>query len=177
MRFCFFLFLALELINMPVSAADDIITTIKKAGEFDLFLKAIQTVGLVQTLDHGGSYTVFAPSDAAFAKMPPGIVDGLFKPENKQKLETIVEAHLLKGKLASSDIKTATVVTFGKSSINTSRDGTEISFGGARIVQRDIVASNGLIHSIDRIVLPNQEDPALPSPSPENKKLKRGKKS
>jgi uncharacterized surface protein with fasciclin (FAS1) repeats len=177
MRLSILLILLLHFIGAEARAADDLITTIKKGGEFNLLLKAIQTVGLVQTLDHGGSYTLFAPTDAAFAKMPPGVVDSLFKPENKQKLTTIVEAHLIKSKLSSSDIKTSVVTTFGKSSINVIRDGAEILYGGARIGKRDIVASNGLIHSIDRIVLPDQEGSVPASSTPPSKTSKRIRKS
>ena len=173
MRFSILLFLMLQFVGTAVLGADDLITTIKRNGEFTLFLRAVQTVGLTPTLDHGGSYTIFAPTDSAFAKAPPGIVEALFKPENKQKLMSIVEAHFLRGKLTSADIKTTAVITFGKAPINTTHEGSEMTYGGAKIIKRDIIASNGIIHSIDRIVLPSQEETAPPSPTPGNKKIKR----
>ena len=173
MRFSILLFLMLQIVGIAARGADDLVTTIKRNGEFTLFLRAVQTVGLTPTLDHGGSYTIFAPTDAAFAKVPPGIVEGLFKPENKQKLTSIVEAHFLRGKLTSADIKTTAVITYGKAPINTTHEGSEMTYGGAKIIKRDIIASNGIIHSIDRIVLPSQEETAPPSPSPGSKKIRR----
>jgi uncharacterized surface protein with fasciclin (FAS1) repeats len=168
-----FALLVLQWCPMIAGAADDIMTTMQKLGDFTLFLKSIKFSGLTETLDHGGSYTVFAPTDTAFAQMPPETVDALFLPQNKQKLSSIVQAHILKGKLMATEIKTTTAITLGKAPMNVTRQGAAITFGGATVIKPDILANNGVVHAIDKVSLPEQENSVLPTPAPA-KKPKRG---
>lgn len=135
--------------------AADIVDTAVSAGNFETLVAAVKAAGLVETLKGDGPYTVFAPTDAAFAKLPEGTVEDLLKPENKDKLVAILTYHVVPGKITSSDIagKTAAVATVqgGKLSVDAT-DGVKVD--EASVVKADIEASNGVIHVIDTVVLP-----------------------
>jgi len=134
----------------------DIVDTAAKAGQFNTLVAAVKAAGLVDTLKGKGPFTVFAPTDEAFAKLPAGTVDYLLKPENKDKLIAVLTYHVVPGKVMSGDIK-------GKAMSVKTAQGSEIDIDAkygvkvdnATVVTADIVASNGVIHVIDQVVLPN----------------------
>lgn len=133
----------------------DIVDTAVGAGSFTTLVAAVQAAGLVETLKGAGPFTVFAPTDDAFKKLPEGTVEMLLKPENKDKLVSILTYHALSGKVMSADIA-------GKSMMVKSVQGSEISVDatngvkvdGANVVTADIVATNGVIHVIDAVIMP-----------------------
>ena len=142
-------------LSAPVFAADkDIVDTAIDAGSFTTLVAAVQAAGLVDTLKSEGPFTVFAPTDAAFAALPAGTVEDLLKPENKDKLVSILTYHVLPGKVMSGDLseglKAATVQ--GSEVTVTLADGAKVD--GATISAADIAASNGVIHVIDAVILP-----------------------
>jgi len=140
-------------------AASDIVDTALAAGEFKTLVAAAQAAGLESTLRGAGPFTVFAPTDAAFAALPAGTVADLLKPENKAKLASILTYHVLAGKVPSSAVagKTTEVATVqGKTKtvkVIGAADGT-VTVNGAKVVAADINASNSVIHVIDRVILP-----------------------
>jgi uncharacterized surface protein with fasciclin (FAS1) repeats len=133
----------------------DIVDTAVAAGSFTTLVAAVQAAGLVETLKGAGPFTVFAPSDDAFAALPAGTVEELVKPENKEKLSAILLLHVLPGAVKSTDVagKQLDVTTAGGSSVNV--DGTNgVTVDGAKVVTADITCSNGVIHVIDAVILP-----------------------
>jgi uncharacterized surface protein with fasciclin (FAS1) repeats len=142
-------------LSAPAFAADkDIVDTAIDAGSFTTLVAAVQAAGLVDTLKSEGPFTVFAPTDAAFAALPAGTVEDLLKPENKDKLVSILTYHVLPGKVMSGDLseglKAATVQ--GSEVTVTLADGAKVD--GATISAADIAANNGVIHVIDAVILP-----------------------
>jgi uncharacterized surface protein with fasciclin (FAS1) repeats len=136
--------------------AADIVDTAVSAGQFNTLVTAVTAAGLVDTLKGDGPFTVFAPTDAAFAKLPAGTVEDLLKPENKDKLVAILTYHVVSGKIMAGDIagKTAMVETVqgGKLSVDAT---SGVKVDNATVTSADIEASNGVIHVIDTVVLPN----------------------
>ncbi len=125
------------------------------AGKFETLLAAAKAAGLADTLGTGGPFTVFAPTDEAFAKLPKGTVQDLLKPENKSKLADILKLHVLAGRVdstAAAKVKEAASLQGGKLAI-VSADGG-LTVGGAKVLAADINASNGIIHVIDTMILP-----------------------
>lgn len=109
---------------------------------------------LVETLQSKGPFTVFAPTNAAFAKLPEGTLESLLKPENKEKLVNILKYHVMPGKVMAKDVKPGKVPTaLGQEATVTVADG-EVSIDDAKVVKTDIAASNGVIHVIDSVILP-----------------------
>jgi uncharacterized surface protein with fasciclin (FAS1) repeats len=136
----------------------DIVDTAVAAGSFKTLAAALGAADLVGTLKGDGPFTVFAPTDDAFAKLPAGTVEELLKPENKDKLRDILLLHVVPGKVAAADVvklKEATTAGGGKVSISTT-DGVKVgtASGSATVVKTDIPAKNGLIHAIDSVLLP-----------------------
>jgi uncharacterized surface protein with fasciclin (FAS1) repeats len=139
-------------------ALPDIVDTAVAAGSFKTLAAALGAADLVGTLKGDGPFTVFAPTDDAFAKLPAGTVEELLKPENKDKLRDILLLHVVPGKVAAADVvklKEATTAGGGKLSIDTA-DGVKVgtAAGSATVVKTDIPAKNGLIHVIDSVLLP-----------------------
>lgn len=135
--------------------ASDIVDTAVSAGKFQTLVTAVKAAGLVDTLKGDGPFTVFAPTDEAFAKLPAGTVEDLLKPENKEKLVAVLTYHVVPGKIMSSDIvgKTAEVETVQGSKLSV--DATEgVKVDEATVTSADIETSNGVIHVIDTVVLP-----------------------
>tara|TARA_R110002073_G_scaffold100174_4_gene228255 strand:- start:2228 stop:2713 length:486 start_codon:yes stop_codon:yes gene_type:complete len=136
--------------------ADDIVDTAIAAGQFSTLVAAVQAAGLVETLKGDGPFTVFAPTDEAFAALPEGTVANLLKPENKDQLIAVLTYHVVAGKIMSADIagKTAEVDTVQGSKLSV--DATNgVRVDNANVVMADIETSNGVIHVIDAVVLPN----------------------
>ncbi|MBO9436608.1 fasciclin domain-containing protein [Ruegeria sp. R13_0] len=141
---------------MPIKAqAADIVDTAVSAGSFTTLVAAVQAAGLVDTLKGNGPFTVFAPTDEAFAALPEGTVESLLLPENKDKLVEILTYHVVPAKVMSGDIagKRAKVLTVqgDRLSVN-AKNGVRVN--GADVVQADIEASNGVIHVVDEVILP-----------------------
>lgn len=136
-----------------VSAADIVDTAI--AGEFNTLVAAVQAAGLVDTLKGEGPFTVFAPTDEAFAKLPEGTLESLLRPENRDKLQSILTYHVVPGKVMSSDVvklNSATSVEGSDIAIKT-MNGT-VMVNEAHVTKADIETSNGVIHVIDSVILP-----------------------
>ena len=134
----------------------DIVDTAMAAGSFKTLAKALQAADLVETLKGEGPFTVFAPTDEAFAKLPAGTLNDLLKPENKQKLQRILSYHVVPGRVSSTDVvklRTAKAVS-GDTIDITTNDGT-VRVDSARVVKTDIAASNGVIHVIDTVIIPD----------------------
>lgn len=143
-------------LSAPAFAQDakDIVDTAVGAGNFTTLVAAVEAAGLVETLKGEGPFTVFAPTDAAFAALPAGTVEDLLKPENKDKLVAILTYHVVSGKVMSTDLsegqKAPTVQ--GAEVTITLEGGAKVN--GATISTADIEASNGVIHVIDAVILP-----------------------
>jgi uncharacterized surface protein with fasciclin (FAS1) repeats len=146
----------IHVIDSVIMPADKNIVEVAAASkDFSTLVTAVKAAGLVETLAGEGPFTVFAPTDAAFAKLPKGTIDNLLKPENKQKLVEILSYHVVPGKILSHDAaksKDAKTV-LGKSVALTSK-GQQIMVGNANVVGADIEATNGVVHVIDTVLLP-----------------------
>lgn len=136
-------------------APKDIVDTAVAAGSFNTLAAALKAAGLVDTLKGAGPFTVFAPTDEAFAKLPAGTVESLLKPENKEKLVGVLTYHVVPAKAMAADVKDgASYKTVqGKELKATVKDG-KVTIGGANVAKADVVASNGVIHVIDTVLLP-----------------------
>ena len=135
--------------------AQDIVDTAVAAGSFKTLVAAVQAAGLVDTLKGAGPFTVFAPTDEAFAKLPPGTVEDLLKPENKAKLAAILTYHVVAGKVMAKEamkLHEAKTVNGEELMIKTSMGSVMID--NAKVVKADIVCSNGVIHVIDTVLMP-----------------------
>ncbi len=137
------------------SGEKDIVTTAIEAGDFNTLAAALEAGGLVETLQGEGPFTVFAPTDEAFAKLPEGTVEDLLKPENKEQLVAILTYHVVPGKVSSEEVATITEAsTVNGQMIDIKTDGGTVMVHGATVVQTDIEASNGVIHVIDTVMIP-----------------------
>jgi uncharacterized surface protein with fasciclin (FAS1) repeats len=133
----------------------DIVDTAVAAGQFKTLAAALQAAGLVETLKGAGPFTVFAPTDEAFAKLPKGTLEDLLKPENKAKLTAILTYHVVPGKVMAADVvKASEAKTVQGGSVKISTMGGKVMVDNAHVVKTDIAASNGVIHVIDAVILP-----------------------
>jgi len=145
---------ALALALTSAASAADIVDT-AVAANFNTLVAAVKAAGLVDTLKGPGPFTVFAPTDAAFAKLPAGTVENLLKPENKEKLVAILTYHVVSGKVMAADamkVKTAKTVQGEDLTIKTM--GGKVMIDNAHVTKADIVADNGVIHVIDTVLMP-----------------------
>lgn len=134
----------------------DVVDTAVAAGSFTTLAKALQAADLVDTLKGTGPFTVFAPTDAAFAKLPPSTLQDLLKPENKAQLQRILTYHVVSGRVTSAEVvKLASAKAVSGDTIRISTDGGTVRVGDAKVVKADIAASNGVIHVIDSVILPD----------------------
>jgi len=139
----------------PKAGSQDIVDTAVAAGSFKTLAAALQAAGLVDTLKGKGPFTVFAPTDEAFAKLPPGTVEDLLKPENKEKLVAILTYHVVPGRdLASQVTKMSSAKTVNGQSLTISVNDGRVMVDNAKVIKTDILCSNGVIHIIDSVVLP-----------------------
>lgn len=136
-------------------AADDIIATAKSAGAFKTLIAALDAADKTKILQEEGPYTVFAPNDEAFAKLPAGTLDDLLKPENKKKLGKILTYHVVKGKVMAADVKTMMAKTANGAELDIKVTGETVMVNNAKVLKTDIVASNGVIHVIDTVLMPH----------------------
>ncbi len=140
------------------SGNKDIVDTAVAAGSFQTLAKALQAADLVGTLKGPGPFTVFAPTDEAFAKLPSGTLDDLLKPENKEKLRAILTYHVVAGKVTSAKVATlSSTKTVNGQEIKIMATGGNVTVNNAHVVKADIPASNGVIHVIDTVLLPDAQ--------------------
>ena len=132
----------------------DIVAVASGAGSFNTLVAAVKAAGLVETLQGKGPFTVFAPTDAAFAKLPSGTVEDLLKPENKEKLIAILTYHVIAGKVVAADVKTMEAKTVNGKELAIKVAGGKVTVNGANVIKTDVMASNGVIHVIDTVLLP-----------------------
>ena len=137
----------------------DIVATAVEAGSFKTLVAAVKAAGLVETLQGKGPFTVFAPTDEAFAKLPAGTVDTLLKPENKQQLIAILTYHVVPGKVLAADVvKLSSAPTVNGQRVDIKVDGGKVKVDQANVVATDIATSNGVIHVIDQVILPSSDN-------------------
>ena len=141
------------------AAKADIVDTAVGAGSFKTLVAAVQKAGLVDTLKGPGPFTVFAPTDEAFAKLPKGTVESLLKPENKARLQAILTYHVVAGKVKAADVvKLTGATTVQGQQIDIKVADGKVTVDGATVVKTDIETSNGVIHVIDSVMLPSDKD-------------------
>ncbi len=141
--------------NAGTMAKKDIVDTAVSAGSFKTLVAAVKAAGLVETLKGDGPFTVFAPTDEAFAKLPKGTLEDLLKPENKAKLTAILTYHVIPGKVMSGDIAGKKLDVKTVQGTKASVDATNgVRIDAASVVKADIKTSNGVIHVIDSVILP-----------------------
>ena len=137
------------------SSLHDLVDTAVAAGTFKSLVAAVTAAGLVETLKGKGPFTVFAPSDEAFAKLPAGTVEGLLKPENKSKLAGILKLHVLSGKVLSNTVAGKKTEVASVQGEHLHVDGSHgVTINGAKVVKADIECTNGVIHVVDTVLLP-----------------------
>ena len=137
------------------AAKSTIVETAVAAGSFKTLVAAVQAAGLVDTLNGAGPFTVFAPTDEAFAKLPAGTLEMLLKPENKAKLAAILTYHVVPGAVKAADVvKLKNAGTVNGQRVDIKVDGAKVQVDGANVVTTDIACSNGVIHVIDSVILP-----------------------
>ena len=145
---------AMMAMGSVAAKAADIVDTAVSAGSFNTLVEAVKAAGLVDTLKGEGPFTVFAPTDEAFAKLPEGTVADLLKPENKDKLVAILTYHVVPGKVMSTDLSDdmmAKTVQGGEIKVDLDNG---VMINEAKVVTADIAADNGVIHVIDKVILP-----------------------
>ena len=147
-------YLAITALSLAAFSAQakDIVDTAVAAGEFKTLAAALEKAGLVSTLKGKGPFTVFAPTDAAFAKVPKADLDALLA--DKAKLTAVLTYHVVPGTVMAKDVKTGKVASVQGSELMLATSGAGMTVDGAQVVKADIVADNGVIHVIDRVVLP-----------------------
>ena len=136
------------------AAGKDIVAVAAGADNFKTLVAAVKAAGLVETLQGKGPFTVFAPTDAAFAKLPAGTVESLLKPENRDKLVAILTYHVVPGKVLAADVKTSESKTVQGQSVKLVVSDTGVTVDGAKVVKTDVMADNGVIHVIDTVIIP-----------------------
>jgi len=148
--------MALSIGGMQARAAEkDIVDTAVAAGQFKTLASAIQAAGLVDTLKGDGPFTVFAPTDEAFAKLPAGTVENLLKPENKDQLVAILTYHVVPGKVEAAEVVTMDEAkTVNGKMVDIKVKGDTAMVNDAKVTKTDIAASNGVIHVIDTVIMP-----------------------
>lgn len=137
-------------------AKKDIVETASSNGSFTTLVAALEATGLDETLQGEGPFTVFAPTDEAFARLPAGTVENLLLPENKDQLIAILTYHVVAGKVTSAQVvKLDSAATVNGQDVRFSLNEDSVMVDGARIAAVDVMASNGVIHVIDEVILPN----------------------
>jgi uncharacterized surface protein with fasciclin (FAS1) repeats len=132
----------------------DIVEVASSAGIFNTLVAAVTAADLVSTLQGDGPFTVFAPTDEAFAKLPEGTVETLLKPENKDKLIAILTYHVVSGKVMAADVKAGEVVTVNGSNLTVSIKNGNVFVDSAQVTKTDVNASNGVVHIVDSVLIP-----------------------
>ena len=145
-------------LTFNVQAADskkaDIVDTAVKAGGFKTLVAAVKAADLVKTLKSEGPFTVFAPTDEAFAKLPKGTLDSLLKPENKKKLQDILTYHVVAAKVPAAKVASGKVKMVNGKNIKVKVASGKVMVNKANVIKTDIMTSNGIIHVIDKVIIP-----------------------
>ncbi len=143
-------------LSSVTAKAADLVETAASAGNFETLLAAVKAAGMEDVLRGDAPYTVFAPTDAAFAKLPEGTVEDLLRPENRHKLNKFVSYHVVPGKVMSADIRNRqmTAMTFARQTVNIDGLNGGVRIEKAMVVGPEIEASNGVIHVVDTVVVP-----------------------
>jgi len=136
------------------AAQADIVDTAVAAGSFNTLVAAVQAAGLVDTLKGDGPFTVFAPTDAAFAALPAGTVESLLLPENKDQLIAILTYHVVPAKVLAKDVTAGEAPTVNGKTVTIAITDGGVTVEGANVIQTDVLASNGVIHVIDQVIIP-----------------------
>ena len=132
----------------------DIVDTAVKAGSFKTLVAAVKAADLVKTLKSEGPFTVFAPTDEAFAKLPKGTLDSLLKPENKKKLQDILTYHVVAAKVPAAKVASGKVKMVNGKNIKVNVASGKVTVNKANVIKTDIMTSNGIIHVIDKVIIP-----------------------
>jgi transforming growth factor-beta-induced protein len=141
--------------SASASGKKDVVDTAVAAGKFNTLVAAVKAAGLVETLKGAGPFTVFAPTDDAFAKLPAGTVEELLKPENKQKLVAILTYHVVPAKAMAADVASmSSAKTVNGKELKLKADGGKVMVDNATVTTADIECSNGVIHVIDTVLMP-----------------------
>lgn len=135
-------------------AGKDLVSVASGADNFKTLVAVVKAAGLVETLQGKGPFTVFAPTDDAFANLPAGTVEDLLKPENKENLVAILTYHVVPGKVMAADVKTMKVKTVNGKELSIKVEDGQVTVDNAKVIKTDVAASNGVIHVIDTVVLP-----------------------
>ncbi|MHC1769225.1 MAG: fasciclin domain-containing protein [Verrucomicrobiia bacterium] len=136
------------------TAGKDLVAVASGSENFKTLVAAVKAAGLVETLQGKGPFTVFAPTDEAFAKLPAGTVQDLLKPENRDKLAAILKYHVVPGKVMAADVKTMEAKTAQGQSVKLNVSDAGVTVDNANVIKTDLLAENGVIHVIDRVILP-----------------------
>lgn len=132
----------------------NIVAVADEAGKFKTLVAALKAADLVETLEGKGPFTVFAPTDEAFAKLPKATLDDLLKPENKKKLAAILTYHVLPSKVMAADVKTMKAETVNGETLDVVVNDGTVTVNKAKVIMTDVAASNGVIHAIDTVLMP-----------------------
>jgi uncharacterized surface protein with fasciclin (FAS1) repeats len=146
--------LALILGLVSTASAKTVVDVALSSPDHTTLVAAIKAAGLAETLSGAGPFTVFAPTNAAFAKLPAGTVESLLKPENKAQLVAVLTYHVVPGKVLSSDVKTMSAKTVNGKDLAVKAAGGKVMINNATVTAVDLIADNGVIHVIDTVVLP-----------------------
>jgi uncharacterized surface protein with fasciclin (FAS1) repeats len=146
--------LALILGLVSTASAKTVVDVALSSPDHTTLVAAIKAAGLAETLSGAGPFTVFAPTNAAFAKLPAGTVESLLKPENKAQLAAVLTYHVVPGKVLSSDVKTMSAKTVNGKDLAVKTAGGKVMINNATVTTVDLTADNGVIHVIDTVVLP-----------------------
>ena len=151
------LFSELVTAQEPPAAAPsgDIVAVASGNADFTTLVSALRAADLVTALQGKGPFTVFALNNAAFAKLPPGALEDLLKPENKKKLAGILKNHVIEGQVMAADVRSGSVKTLDGEKVEIAVEDGKVGFGGAKVIGTDVMASNGVIHVIDTVVMPD----------------------
>jgi len=138
----------------PESTGKTVVELAAANPSFTTLVAAVKAADLAGTLSGEGPFTIFAPTNEAFAKLPAGTVESLLKPENKEKLQKILTLHVVAAKVMAADVKPGKVATVNGASIEVAVSDGKVTVNGAQVVKTDIVGTNGVIHVIDTVILP-----------------------
>lgn len=149
----------MTLAGAGTATAQTIVETAASSGQFNTLINAVRAAGLTDALNSPGPFTLFAPTDAAFAQLPPGTVEGLMQPENRQRLVALLSYHVVPGRVTSQDFvgrQTAARTALGPN-VQINATGASVRVNDATVQRADMPASNGVIHMIDRVITPPRQ--------------------